>query len=60
MRVNVRFFNTTKEDEDFEKPFSFFYDYPANSSFNSIKSAALEEIFERITQDIFNESLANW
>jgi len=60
MRVNVRFFNTTKEDEDFEKPFSFFYDYPANASFNSIKSAALEEIFERITQDIFNESLANW
>lgn len=60
MRVNVRFFNNTKEDEDFEKPFSFFFDYPDNSSFNSVKAEALTEIFERITQDIFNESLANW
>tara|TARA_R110002051_G_scaffold98438_2_gene168617 strand:- start:7969 stop:8487 length:519 start_codon:yes stop_codon:yes gene_type:complete len=60
MRVNVRFFNKTKEDVDFEQPFSFFYDYPANSSFSSVKSAALEEIFERITQDIFNASLADW
>ncbi|MDP5230882.1 MAG: LPS assembly lipoprotein LptE [Cellulophaga sp.] len=60
MAVNVRFFNKTKEDVDFEKRFSFFYDYPANSQFNSVKTAALEEIFERIHQDIFNESLANW
>lgn len=60
MGVNVRFFNKTKEDVDFEKRFSFFYDYPANSSFTSIKSAALKEIFERVTQDIFNESLADW
>ena len=29
--VNVRFYNTTKEDADFEKRFSFFYDYPADS-----------------------------
>lgn len=60
MGVNVRFFNKTKEDVDFEQRFSFFYDYPANSSFSSVKSAALKEIFERITQDIFNASLADW
>lgn len=60
MRVNVRFFNKTKEDVDFEQSFSFFYDYPANSSFSSVKSAALEEIYERITQDIFTASLADW
>ena len=60
MGINVRFFNKTKEDVDFEQRFSFFYDYPANSSFASVKSAALKEIFERITQDIFNESLADW
>tara|TARA_R110000796_G_scaffold250788_4_gene380796 strand:- start:170037 stop:170555 length:519 start_codon:yes stop_codon:yes gene_type:complete len=60
IRVNVRFFNKTKEDVDFEQPFSFFYDYPANSNFSSVKTAALEEIFERITQDIFNASLADW
>ena len=60
MGVNVRFFNRTKEDVDFEKRFSFFYDYDANTQFSSVRDEALSEIFERINQDIFNESLADW
>ena len=60
MGVNVRFFNRTKEDVDFEQRFSFFYDYDANTQFSSVRDEALGEIFERITQDIFNESLADW
>ena len=58
--VNVRFFNNTKEDVDFEQRFSFFYDYPANSQLSSVKDEAHQVIFERITQDIFNKSLADW
>ena len=59
--VNVRFSNRNKEDENFEKRFSFFYDFDANEQLVGSKlSAGLEEIFERITQDIFNESLAKW
>lgn len=58
--IKVRFYNKTKEDADFEKRFSFFYDYPANSQLSSVKTEAHELIFERITQDIFNESLADW
>ncbi|MEG3656693.1 LptE family protein [Arenibacter palladensis] len=58
--VNVRFFNNTKEDVDFEQRFSFFYDYPATSQLATVKDEAHEEIFERITQDIFNKSLADW
>ncbi|WP_373517094.1 LptE family protein [Pricia sp.] len=60
MAVNVRFYNKTKEDADFEQRFSFFYDFPAATQPSAIKSEALEIIFERITQDIFNESLADW
>lgn len=60
MGVNVRFFNKTKEDSDFERRFSFFYDFPATASLTTIQAAAHEEIFERITQDIFNASLGNW
>src|SRR5690606_38845252 len=40
IRVNVRFFNNTKEDVDFEQPFSFFYDYPANSQLSMVKDEA--------------------
>ncbi|MEA1785496.1 LptE family protein [Arenibacter sp. GZD96] len=58
--VNVRFFNSTKTDADFERRFSFFFDYPANSQLSAVKDEAHQAIFERITQDIFNASLANW
>ena len=59
--VNVRFSNKNKEADDFEKRFSFFYDYPATEQLiGSRLTSALDEIFERITQDIFNESLAKW
>lgn len=59
--INVRFTNKKKEADDFEKRFSFFYDYPATTQLvGSALTEALDVIFERITQDIFNESLAKW
>lgn len=59
--VNVRFSNKNKEADDFEKRFSFYYDYDGSTQLiGSALTTALDEIFERITQDIFNESLAKW
>ena len=60
--VKVRFTNNTFEDgtKDFDQRFSFFYDYPANSQLSAVKTEAHDIIFERITQDIFNASLADW
>lgn len=59
--VNVRFSNKNKEADSFEKRFSFFYNFPGTEQLVGAKlSTALDEIFERITQDIFNESLAKW
>lgn len=58
--VNVRFYNATKEDSDFEQRFSFFFDYDANAQLASVRDEAHQVIFERIHQDIFNKSLANW
>jgi hypothetical protein len=58
--INVRFFNKTKEGAEFEKRFSFFYDYPATSQLATVRDEAHQVIFERINQDIFNESLADW
>jgi hypothetical protein len=59
--VNVRYFNIKDQEKDFEQRFSFFFDYPANDQLiGSIKDEAFEVIFERLTQDIFNTSLANW
>ncbi|MBK5193458.1 MAG: LptE family protein [Flavobacteriaceae bacterium] len=59
--VNVRYYNTLVPEKDFEKRFSFYYDYPANAQLvGATLETALDEIFSRITQDIFNASLTNW
>ena len=59
--VNVRFFNKLKEDDNFEQSFSFYYDFDANTQLTgTIVDDAFKVIFERITQDIFNASVAKW
>ena len=59
--INVRFYNTKDSEKDFEQRFSFYYDYPGSSQLTGTTlDDALAVIFERITQDIFNKSLANW
>ena len=58
--INVRFTNLKKEDGNFERRFTFYYDYPAEVQLLNVKSEAHDIIFERITQDIFNASLAKW
>lgn len=59
--INVRFYNSKDDEKDFEQRFSFFFDYPGSSQLTgSALDDALTEIFDRITQDIFNQSLANW
>jgi hypothetical protein len=61
IRVNVRFTNKNKEADNFEKTFEFFFDYPAAQQLSGpTLDSAIKTIFERITQDIFNESLAKW
>lgn len=59
--VNVRFFNNKLEDDNFEKTFSHYYDYDANAQLTGgILDDAFNIILERITQDIFNASVAKW
>jgi len=59
--INVRFVNKNDEEADFEKRFSFFFDFEGSAQLiGSQKTTAIEEIFERITQDVVNASLANW
>ena len=59
--VNVRFYNKLNEKKDFEQKFTHFSDFDANAQLTgSILEEALDEIFERMTQDMFNASVANW
>ncbi len=59
--IRVRFYNKLVEEDDFEKTFSFYSDFDANTQLTGTAlEDALNEIFERITQDIFNASVAKW
>lgn len=61
MAVNVRYYNTLEPEKDFEKRFSFYYDYPAQQQLIGANlETALDEIYTRITQDIFNAALTDW
>ena len=60
MSVMVNYENVLNEEDNITQSFSFYYDFPGNLQVYDIKDAALEEIFERIIQDIFNETLAKW
>ena len=59
--VQVRFYDKNDPEGEVDQRFSFFYDYPGDQQLiGSSLTSALDVIFERITQDIFNESLAKW
>jgi outer membrane lipopolysaccharide assembly protein LptE/RlpB len=59
--VNVRFMSKNNPEDDFEKRFSHFYDYSGDAILTGGQlNTAINEIYERITQDVFTASLAKW
>lgn len=59
--VRVRFYNRLVEEDNFDKSFSFYSDFDANLQLTgAVLESAYDEIFERITQDIFNAAVAKW
>lgn len=59
--INLRFSNKKKPEENFEKRFSFYHDYSGEQQLVGAQlRTALDDIFERITQDMFNATLAKW
>lgn len=59
--VRVRYYEKQNPDNDLNQQFTFFYDYPGQAQLvGGQKDTAITEIFERITQDILNATLAKW
>jgi hypothetical protein len=59
--VRVRYYNRLNEEDNFEQTFSFYSDYDGSLQLTgSVLEAAYEDIFERITQDVFNAAVAKW
>ena len=59
--IRVRFVDAKNSENDLEKTFSHFYDYPSSETLTGdTAEAAYVEIFERIQQDIVTATLAKW
>lgn len=59
--IKVRYTNKLIDKDNFEKTYSHYEDYGATQQLTgSILDAATTKIFERITRDIFNDSVAKW
>lgn len=59
--VKATYINSEDESMSFkDKTFSFYRDFPNEENFADVEEQYTREIFERIINDIFNASVANW
>ena len=59
--VRATYINTLNEDMSFkDKSFSFYKDFDNELNVSDVEEAFIKEIFQRIINDIFNASVANW
>ena len=59
--VKASYVNTLDESMSFtDKTFSFYKDFPNTQNITDVEEQYTRQIFERIVNDIFNASVANW
>jgi len=59
--VKATYINTLDETMSFkDKTFSFYKDFDNELNVSDVEEAFIKEIFQRIINDIFNASVANW
>ena len=58
--VKVKFVNEKHPEENFEKSFTAFSTYDSMQSLESVESSLTEEIVEKLVEDIFNATVAQW
>ncbi len=59
--VRMRYIDTKNENNDIEKNFSFFFDYPGAAQLTGpLEQEAYDFIIAQLTQDMVTETLARW
>jgi hypothetical protein len=58
--INLRYTNNLNEKENWNKPYTMFATFDSNSDFNVVQDQKIKEIFDAMTEKIFNESFTNW
>lgn len=58
--VKVKYTNNKDHEQDWEKTFSAYEDFDSNNSLSTVEDSLVPEIIKKLTDDIFNASIANW
>ena len=58
--VKVEFSNRKYPEDDVSKSFSAYADYDSNNSLDAVEGSLCEEIIEKLCEDIFNATVAQW
>ena len=58
--IKVKYINNTEHDNDYEKNFSWYADFESSSNLSDVESELIEEITEKIVEDVFNAAVVNW
>lgn len=59
--VSVSFTNRKYPEDDFDnKTFSAYADYDSNNSLDAVESSLCAEIIDKLIEDIFNATVAQW
>lgn len=58
--ASLKFTNRKYPEEDFEKSFSAYSDYDSTNSLDAVEASLCDEIIEKLVEDMFNASVAQW
>ena len=58
--VKVSFTNKKYPEDDVDKSFSAYEDYDSTNSLDAVESTLCETIVEKLVEDIFNATVAQW
>lgn len=58
--VKIQFSDKKHPEEDFDKSFSAFSEYDSTNTIDAVESSLCAEIVEKLVEDIFNASVAQW
>ena len=58
--VKVKFVNEKHPEDNFEKSFAAYEDYNSENSLDAVEGTLCDTIIDKIVEDIFNATVANW
>ncbi|MCA0363175.1 MAG: LPS assembly lipoprotein LptE [Bacteroidetes bacterium] len=58
--VQVKFTNKLQEEQNFDKDFSFYQDFPQDQSLSQVEPNLVPKILDQLVLNIFNSTAATW